>query len=191
MSAAHRLSVTVDGVRESLEKRQADAALPIWSLRGTLGPHSPTPRALDLIDLAATIYRVETDISRRSTDPVLTWNVAAPVRDLDFWREEGGALLARTLEFMTRARWVFKFSHRKVSSEILLEVGEETAGAVLLLSGGVDSCCGAGAHKANETPARLVSFYHREMTLQQTLASELGYDAPIQWRMSGVRGRAA
>jgi len=60
------------GVRAAFEPREASfdfAAGPVWVLYGTLGVRDWSPRVLDLLDLVGGIYRVESQIPPRPTNP--------------------------------------------------------------------------------------------------------------------------
>ncbi len=81
----NRLQCRVIGVRSAYESREATvdfAGSPIWGVQGSLGPHSLSPRALDLVDLVGGIYRVESQIPLRPTNPPKEWQLHAPVRDV-------------------------------------------------------------------------------------------------------------
>jgi 7-cyano-7-deazaguanine synthase in queuosine biosynthesis len=182
----------VRGVRENLPTREADFDLgpePMWSVQGQLGSAQLSDRALDLLDLAGAIYRIESQIRRRATDPAIEWVVTAPVRDAVFWNSTGGLLLASTLSFLNRALWKFRFTQRRGAPAIVLPgLSQNPIEEVILFSGGMDSLCGAGSHAAPHR-ARLVSFYHSQSGLQAELAAELGFAPPTQWRLGGRRGR--
>ncbi|HYD37038.1 MAG TPA: hypothetical protein VEA60_05460, partial [Allosphingosinicella sp.] len=174
----------VRGVRTQLPPRTAEfklGATPAWQIQGGLGPVPLSDRALDLLDLAGAIYRLESQIRRRSTDPAIEWKVRAPVRDPKFWRGQGEAPLASVLGFLNRARWHFEFEPRDAAP--VLAAGDADAAGIdeiLLFSGGMDSLCGAGSHEGRRDRCRLVSFYHSQAGLQQDLAAQLGYGRPVQ-----------
>ncbi|WP_171075150.1 7-cyano-7-deazaguanine synthase [Nonomuraea basaltis] len=188
-----RLTCTVHGVRNQLPLRTAEfdfGATPIWGLHGPLGSRDLSARGRDLVDLAGAIYRVESQIRRRATDPAVKWELVAPVRDLAFWTKDGGPLLASCLGFLNRARWTFDFSTRPDAVDFVRpEVDERPVDQITLFSGGMDSLCGAGSDKRPHTSIQLVSFYHGQASLQSKLASALGYHPPTQWRLTGQRGR--
>jgi len=188
-----RLTCTVYGVRSNLEPRKAGfdfGATPVWVLHGPLGPGDLSPRGGDLIDLAGAIYRVESQIRRRATDPPMTWKLVAPVRDPVFWTDVGGPLLASCLGFLNRARWTFDFTARPDAVDFLRpESDERPVEQITLFSGGMDSLCGAGSDERPHASIQLVSFYHGQASLQGELAAALGYLPPTQWRLTGRRGR--
>jgi len=162
---------------------------PIWAVDGPLGARTLSPRALDLLDLAGAIYRLESQVPPRPTNPVKEWQVSAPVRDVAFWSATGGALMASVLRFLNRAQWTFSFEPRGKIEELATTPTPRAAREVMLFSGGMDSACGAGVHPGPREQVQLVSFYSNQRTLQQTLAGELGYGAPTQWRLVGRRGK--
>jgi 7-cyano-7-deazaguanine synthase in queuosine biosynthesis len=155
-----------------------------------MGGRQLSPRALDLLDLSGGIYRVESQIALRPTNPAIEWHIAASVRDLAFWSSDGGPLLAFVLGFLNRARWNFRFRSRPKVNELAFEA-EKTRKVtdIILFSGGMDSACGAGVHKGPREEAQLVGFYSTQLALQQALAKDLGYAEPTQWRLTGHRGK--
>jgi len=162
----------------------------VWTVDGVLGLRPLSPRALDLLDLAGAIYRVESQVPPRPTNPAREWQIVAPVRDPAFWSAEGGPRLASVLGFLSRALWTFTFIERPKFSEYeFTPVPPLAIGEVLLFSGGMDSACGAGVHPPPRDGVQLVSFYSNQRTLQQELAHELGYAQPTQWRLRGARGK--
>jgi 7-cyano-7-deazaguanine synthase in queuosine biosynthesis len=212
-----QLTCTVHGVRRSLPPRTAEfdfGAKPVWALHGPLGPRGLSARGGDLIDLAGALYRVESQIKRRATDPPVEWELVAPVRDPVFWTEVGGPMLASCLAFLSRAWWTFTFTARPDAVDFARpevdkraapngqemlpgfevafarpEVDQRPVDQITLFSGGMDSLCGAGSDERPHTSIQLVSFYHGQASLQGKLAAALGYRPPTQWRLTGQRGR--
>lgn len=187
------LKCIVKGVRSNLPDREAIFEFgekPIWTVRGPVGPRPLSERACDLVDLVGAIYRAESQIRNRRTDPAILWTVNAPVRDPEFWQEEGGDLLASVLGFLNRASWEFTFSKRTAAPDVTMKFSDDTKiEEIVLFSGGLDSLCGAGSRTRKSKSCRLVSQYHRQGGLQIDLADRLGYAAPVQWRLAGRRGR--
>lgn len=62
---------------------------------------------------------------------------------------------------------------------------------VVLFSGGMDSTCGLASICEDAPQTRLVSFYTQQKALQRKIASDIKFNAPIQWRMNwkGKPGR--
>lgn len=188
-----KVSCTVHGVRKAFPVRTAEfdfAEVPVWAVQGSLGPRELTPRGRDLVDISGAIYRIESQIRKRATDPAILWEVSIPVRDPDFWTSVGGPLLASALGFMNRARWVLSFVERPDAIDFARpQPDKRLVEQVTLFSGGMDSLSGAGSDTGTRDATQLVSFYHSQASLQSALAAELGYQAPTQWRLTGRRGR--
>ena len=189
----NRLRCRVVGVRTALRPREASfdfADAPIWVVDGSLGTRVLSARLLDLLDLVGGIYRLESQIPRRPTNPAKEWLVEAPVRDVEFWSSDGGPRLASVLTFLNRAQWTFTFMARGKTPDLVV-TAEPTRKVrqVVLFSGGMDSTCGAGVHTGPKQDVQLVSFYSNQRELQRRLAEELGYASPIQWRLQGRRGK--
>jgi hypothetical protein len=143
-----------------------------------------------LVDLAGAIYRMESQIPARRTNPTRQWHVTAPVRKPAFWRQKGGPLLASALAFLNRAEWVFTFVPRAVLPFQPISTDRRPVRQIILFSGGMDSACGAGVHSGDKRHVQLVSFATSQLLpLQRTLAAELGYLPPTQWRLAGQRGK--
>lgn len=178
-------------MRSAFEARTATfdpGASAIWAVDGPLGAGSLSPRVLDLLDLAGAIYRLESQIPRRPTNPVKEWQVNAPVRDVAFWSASGGALLASVLRFLNRALWSFNFEARGKTEELSIIAEPRPVHEVVLFSGGMDSACGAGVHPGPREQVQLV-FGGNQGGLQKRLAAELGYGPLTQWRLVGRRGK--
>ena len=114
--AVSKLVCRAFGVRNGFAQRETEWPLgqqPIWRVQGFLGPETVSAQLLDLLDVAGALYRAESQIRRRATDPVVEYIVTAPVRDREFWEEDGGRLAASPLSFLSRARWTFRFTSRK------------------------------------------------------------------------------
>lgn len=187
-----RFECRVIGIRSAFDPRTntfAPGDSPLWTVVGPLGKRRISPRALDLLDLAGAIYRLESGIPLRPTNPAKEWQVSAPVRDVAFWSGVGGKLLAAVLSFLNRAQWSFTFERRQKLAEIAITSEPRDIREVLLFSGGMDSACGAGMHPEPREGVHLVSFYTNQKTLQQRLAADLGYHPPVQWRLTGRRGK--
>jgi 7-cyano-7-deazaguanine synthase in queuosine biosynthesis len=158
---------------------------------GALGPRRLSPQVLDLLDLAGAIYRVESQIPPRRTNPVREWRITAPVRVPAFWQQKGGPLLASALAFLNRADWIFTFVPRVGGPLPQTDVETRRVRQIILFSGGMDSACGAGSRSGDKREVQLVSFStaNQLLSLQRKLAAELGYLAPTQWRLVGQRGK--
>ncbi len=184
---------SVIGVRSAYKPRQVRFVFPpssMWTADGPLGSAPLTPRVLDLMDLVGAIYRIESQVPQRLTNPAKEWKITAPVRDLKFWTAEGGTLLGSSLGFLNRALWTFTFERRRNAADpVLTRSNARKVEQVILFSGGMDSACGAGVHKFDKQRVQLVSFSTRQGGLQRAIAAELGYLPPTQWRLYGGRGK--
>lgn len=184
---------SVIGVRSAFKPRHARFVFPptsIWTVDGPLGSAPLTPRVLDLLDLVGAIYRIESQVPQRLTNPMKEWRITAPVRDPRFWAAEGGTLLGSSLGFLNRALWTFTFERRRNSADpILTRSNARKVEEVILFSGGMDSACGAGVHKSAKQKVQLASFSTRQGGLQRAIATELGHLPPTQWRLHGGRGK--
>jgi 7-cyano-7-deazaguanine synthase in queuosine biosynthesis len=188
-----RLSYKAIGVREAFRNPTSSflfPATPIWRVEGPLGSRAFPKRLEDLLDLVGAVYRVESNVPPRPTNPIIRWEISAPVRDPAFWQAKGGALLAQCLSFLNRSAWSFTFVPRRRAVDVArAEPSSDDAHEVVLFSGGMDSTCGAGLHR-NRARTQLVSYYTRQSTRQQDLATDLGYSrSPTQWRLHGKRGK--
>ena len=187
------ITCTVHGVRKGFPLRTAKfefGAMPVWSVQGPLGPRELSPRGRDFVDLAGAVYRIESQIHKRATDPAVLWELTIPVRDPDFWTRIGAPLLASCLGFMNRARWALTFVGRPDAVDFVrAEPDARRVEQITLFSGGMDSLSGAGSQEGSREIVQLVSFYHGQARLQSELAAELGYHPPTQWRLTGRRGR--
>jgi hypothetical protein len=91
---------------------------------------------LDLLDLVGAVYRIESEVPQRLTNPAKEWKITAPVRDLKFWTAEGGTLLGSCLGFLSRALWTFTFERRQnaedpvLTRETLIKLSSSTASQV-------------------------------------------------------------
>ena len=191
--AVSKLVCRAFGVRNGFAQRETEWPLgqqPIWRVQGFLGPETVSAQLLDLLDVAGALYRAESQIRRRATDPVVEYIVTAPVRDREFWEEDGGRLAASPLSFLSRARWTFQFTSRKGAPKSLeAAAGSGAAQSIILFSGGMDSLCGAGIHDGDRSKVRLASFYSHQLAVQRELATDIGYAEPTGFRLIGRRGK--
>jgi 7-cyano-7-deazaguanine synthase in queuosine biosynthesis len=187
------ISCKVIGVRSAFKVREAAFEFPaasLWTVKGPIGPNPLTPRVLDLLDLVGGIYRVESQIPPRPTNPAIRWEITASVRDPQFWSSEAGPLLASVLGFLNRALWTFQFELRKNAHEIVLKpTPERKVKGIILFSGGMDSASGAGIHPGAKEQIQLVGYRSTQGQLQRKLATELGYQPPTQWKLKGHKGK--
>jgi 7-cyano-7-deazaguanine synthase in queuosine biosynthesis len=146
----------------------------------------------DLLDIAAVVYRCERQLPRRSAgNPNVRYELVVPVLDTDLWQGKPGTILEELLGFLGMATWSVRFVQRPHRARRYAEPSplQHPVTRVALLSGGLDSSCGAGAGLVSASDTQLCSFYTRQQTLQAQIAAELGFPSPTQWRLRGSAGR--
>jgi len=113
--------------------------------------------ALDLIEIAAFVYAIDSSISRGGLmDQKMgakwhrSFHVSLPVRNLALWSDpQLKRTLEETLMFLSGDRFIFDFTQMEMEAalpERYFDFGEETAwqpDSVLMFSGGLDSFAGA------------------------------------------------
>ena len=178
------------------QRRSQTIALPLpggtlLRAHGGLGGKRPPTVAYDLLDLAATVFNLERQLTgRQRTDPVGSIELRFPARSGRSWSKTALTLVENVLRFLGNAQWRVSTSNRQASEEP--ELSERYSGRakrLVLFSGGLDSWCGAAVSSRSDT--RLMSFYTRQKAMQADLAADLGYPAPVQWcwRKALPRGR--
>ncbi len=151
---------------------------------GPIGPRGVSAIGADLLDIAGVVYRSERQLPRRAaSNPNVKFELTMPVRDPAAWNGSAGRLLEELLGFLGSADWKISFVQRRRRS--VLSIGaisrERSIARVALLSGGLDSTCGAGSGLISPHDAQLCSFYTRQRALQRDIADELGFTVPTQW----------
>ena len=161
---------------------------------GTDGPIGPRPisaRAADLLDTAAVVYRIERRLPRRGpSNPNVRYELTLPVRDPITWKGRPKDLLQELLGFLGSTVWevnVVKGSQR-TNEFSKVRPSEQIVRRVALLSGGLDSACGAGGGMVSPSDTQLCSFYTRQKSLQQNIAADLSFPSPTQWQQHGTAG---
>lgn len=152
-------------------------------LAGVVGPGGISPLASDLLDLAAAIYQIERQIrGRQVRNPAVSFELRMRVRRPRKWSGAVPETLGRILHLLGNAVWSFQFEgglnapvppHQKEKSR--------TVEKVMLLSGGMDSTCGAAIESTDAARTHPVSFYRRQLKLQSSIATALGFAAHSQW----------
>jgi 7-cyano-7-deazaguanine synthase in queuosine biosynthesis len=159
---------------------------------GPLGSHPIGSPAADLLDIATVIYAIERQLpSRGASNPNIRYELTVPVRDPVVWEGQPTELLQELLGFLGNAKWLVKFVRRYSNrADAAASNGDDRSlKRVALLSGGLDSACGAGAGFVSSHDTQLCSFYTRQKEIQREIARTLGYQQPTQWRHKGVAGR--
>jgi 7-cyano-7-deazaguanine synthase in queuosine biosynthesis len=182
----------VYGIRTAFPPRQISFDIGtdlILQLGNSIGPKGLSPTAADLVDLAAAIYQIDRHItSWRGTNPPARIQLSMRLRNPNAWSEQAIRALHASLQLLGNAPWELQFGSG--SKAPIPKYQTENGGAinqVALFSGGVDSMCGAITLRNTSAHTRLVSFYSAQKTLQRRLASEIGFQAPVQWRMKWLR----
>jgi 7-cyano-7-deazaguanine synthase in queuosine biosynthesis len=182
----------VHGIRAVFPPRQisfnigTDLAM---QLEGSIGPKGLSLTAADLVDLAATIHQIDRHItSWRGTNPPARIQLSLRLRNPNAWSEEAILALQASLQLLGNTPWELEFGPGLKAPTPKYQTDNGRAiKQVALFSGGVDSTCGAITLCNATAHTQLVSFYHGQKTLQRGLASELGFQAPVQWRMKWQR----
>lgn len=141
--------------------------------------------AADLLDVAAAVYQIERQLSgRHRTNPPERFELRMKLRKPKAWTSHAIQCLREILRLLGNAEWELDCSGGVNANPI--SVATQRARSlrhVALLSGGLDSTCGAATLRGKAQSVQLVSFYTRQKHLQRNIAFELGYYSPIQWRM--------
>ena len=121
---------------------QRNAVLGVEALGKAAG--ALTPRALDLVEIAAATYLADLAIPRgRNEAYVRSLELHVPVSEPDFWQEQAHEL-SRLLYLLTADNVTFTFHPRAEEPLAVGAVGSAAGNdAVCLISGGVDSLAGA------------------------------------------------
>ena len=166
---------------------------PGWlATNGPLGPVPVSAPAVDLLDIATTVFSLERELPpRAASNPNLRYVLTVPVREPDLWKGKPGQLLQELLGFLGNNQWEVTFVQGAKAKAKYAPPTDEARSIrqVALLSGGLDSSAGLGSGflLANET--QLCSYYTRQKELQGKIAAELGFSVPTQWRHQGTAGR--
>lgn len=143
-------------LRFEIDGKPKAVSLRIGHIRKSLVAGLPDV-AIDLIEIAAFVYAVDSSISRGGLmDQQMgakwhrSFEVSLPVRNLALWSEPKlKAVLEETLMFLSGDRYTFHFIQLEtetVAPERYFDFGKESAwqpDSVLMFSGGLDSYAGA------------------------------------------------
>lgn len=153
-------------------------------LTGQLGPNGLSKTAADLIDFASAVYQIERLIRMGRTTPPRLFELTMPLRVPDAWGKETIKTAKEILLLLGNAEWSLEF-HPGLRAAVpeFQSNDERLVNQVVLFSGGMDSTCGLASIQEEVAWTQLVSFYTRQKTQQIEIASNLGFGAPLQWRM--------
>lgn len=191
-----RVRCEIRGLRRAFGTRRVEFApgTDLSLKAGFVGPRGLSPAAADLLDVAMSVYWIERSLpGRQSTNAPETFSLHIALREPDRWTEEARAALADALHAMGNAEWKIHVTQARGAPPLVVERHEdEDLGRirrVAMLSGGMDSACGAATLRPGKDEVRLVSFYTRQKAVQCWIAQELGHDPPVQFTLQ--RGRQA
>ena len=175
------------------QRAEIELGAPGWmGTDGPLGPHPISDAAADLLDMATVIYRIERQLQRRGpSNPNVRYELSIPLRDPKSWAGKPRKLLEDLLGFLGNAVWEVEPLQRARSATGFSGTAHRNGSVdrVALLSGGLDSACGAGAGFVSPKDTRLCSFYTtRPKHLQRDIAAQLGFAEPTQWHQRGTAG---
>lgn len=186
------------GTRDAATRQSGTLDLDHVQLRATgdLGPRGISPEGADLIDLAGTVLRIERQLTGRGrTNPPAQFHLRMPVRAPNIWNSGAKHIAERLLRHLGSAEWSIELVKNPGPPSIYAgnSTSQSQVRAVMLLSGGLDSTCGA-ATLSPEDNVQAVSFYVRQKELQREVAQTLGLGTPVQWtwaqRVASGRGRS-
>jgi 7-cyano-7-deazaguanine synthase in queuosine biosynthesis len=158
---------------------------------GPIGPQRISDTAADLLDVAAVVYRIERQLPRRGpSNPNVRYELTIPLRDPIIWQGRSTDLLQEILGFLGSTVWEVNVVNRsqRTNESSKATPSEQIIGRVALLSGGLDSACGAGAGMVSPRDTQLCSFYTRQKSRQREIAADAGFSSPTQWRQNGTAG---
>jgi hypothetical protein len=169
-------------------------------LKGSLGPRGLSEAARDLVEVGLAVHQIERMLpSSAGANWPERCDVTMTVRLADLWSHGAKDALAELLRIQSNTQWSWKFEPRRGRSEGV-EIANTTTDPraverVVLFSGGLDSTSGLAApSSASSGRTQLVSFYSKQLRLQQELAEALGFAPPTQarkvWSGAPLRGRS-
>jgi 7-cyano-7-deazaguanine synthase in queuosine biosynthesis len=169
--------------REEIIQFQSGTDLRL-SPQNLLGPLGISERAADLLDVAATVYQIERQLGGRGrTNPPDRFQVTVPLRQPHRWNRRVSDTLERLLNLLGNATWELEFVRGLQRLPSFEATKDRTVRRVMLLSGGLDSACGAAIIGTEKPETLPVAFYTRQKNLQKNICDELGLAEPNQWRM--------
>jgi 7-cyano-7-deazaguanine synthase in queuosine biosynthesis len=165
---------------------------PGWLVtEGPLGPIPVSMGAVDLLDIATTVYAIERQLAPRAlSNRNVRYELTVPLRDPGPWKGKPIELLQELLGFLGSTQWEITLVQRpgkKIDLYAPTDSGR-TVRSVALLSGGLDSTAGVGSGFTSAKETQLCSFYTRQKELQRRIADGLKFMPPTQWRHDSPAG---
>jgi 7-cyano-7-deazaguanine synthase in queuosine biosynthesis len=192
-----RVTATLYGIREALPPRKIEFSPGRdFALRGSVGPRGLSDAAADLLDVAASVYWIERSLpGHRSSNTPKRFEVTFRLREPERWTKGTISALSTALESLGNAEWDISIAGtRKLPGPVIESIKRKGVKAVAMLSGGLDSTCGAARLQPEHNGVQLVSYYTKQRVVQQNIANLLGHESPAQfWLQKNVtpgRGRA-
>ncbi|SFT82650.1 7-cyano-7-deazaguanine synthase (queuosine biosynthesis) [Paraburkholderia aspalathi] len=187
MSRQHTAKVVVEkGPRSETDQHAFDLDSITWHDAAGVGADGIPPCGRDVLEIARVVWEVERYIPKRiSSQRVRRVDVSMPLRVPEAWSEEAKRALTGMLRLLGNAEWRFSFSKRRRTNgldalaTVVKANASGIANVVALFSGGLDSTCGLGWLRENDTDAVLASFYGAKAK-QEFLAQEFGFDRHVQ-----------
>lgn len=192
-----RVRATVHGIRSALPSRSmAFSPGREFTLRGAVGPGGLSPAAADLLDVATSVYWIERSLpGHRSANTPTRIDLNLRLREPARWSDRAIAALSDALHSLGNADWKVTIDRSRGAGMPETDViARKRVRKVAMLSGGLDSTCGAARLQPERDDVQLVSFYTRQRSVQLQIAKALRHEPPSQlWldkRATPGRGRA-
>jgi 7-cyano-7-deazaguanine synthase in queuosine biosynthesis len=193
MSNINTVTCHVDGFRSAFKGRDFSFILGEdlqFHIEGEIGPDGISGIGADLLDIAASIFQVEKQISgMKGTNPPNKFKLEMALRKPDVWDDDAQSLLTEILRILGNASWSFEF--KKGARRDIPKCEKEQSGSIdtiVLFSGGLDSTCGIISKIGERDKTRLLSYYStHQKTLQKDIAKGLGYKPPVQVRINWTK----
>lgn len=192
-----RVKATVYGIREAFPVRKiAFSPGREFALRGLVGPAGLSSAAADLLDVATSVYWIERSLpGHRSANTPERFDLNISLREPERWSNATLASLADALHSLGNAEWQISIERaRRTAMPRSDTIDRQGVTEVAMLSGGLDSTCGAARLQSQRDRVQLVSYYTKQRAIQRQIANTLRHEPPAQfWLEKNVtpgRGRA-
>ena len=162
-------------------------------LEGDVGPDGLSAAASDLLDLGAAVFQIERQFRSKSVgNPPVRIRLSMKLRDPKTWSQDALNTLAAILSLLGNAVWDIKLlpGLRQRAYGGKSDRKANQVSQIALLSGGLDSTCGALTLTAETDRTQVVSFYSVQKKLQSNIARRLGLQhVQCGWEWSGEENR--